>query len=195
MARKFREWTPDQEYLFPPSTRDWLPQNHLVYFLLEVAQQIDITPILDEYDSEKGGQPPYHPRMMLVLLLYAYGVGVFSSRKILARCETDVAFRVMVGDDIPDFRRIAEFRRRHLVQMQALFLEVLALCREAGLLKVGRVALDGTQVKANASRHKAMSYDRMTAEEERLQREIDELLGNSWRIVSPFFAILDTVPP
>jgi transposase len=179
MARKFREWTPDQNYLFPPSTRDWLPQNHLVYFLLEVSQQIDISPILDDYDSEKGGQPPYHPRMMLVLLLYAYCIGVFASRKIMARCETDVAFRVIVSDDIPDFRRIAEFRRRHLKHMQSLFLEVLALCREAGLLKVGRLALDGTKVKANASRHKAMSYDRMTAEEERLQKEIDELLAQA----------------
>jgi flagellar biosynthesis GTPase FlhF len=124
--------------------------------------------------------------MMLVLLLYAYCVGVFSSRKIMAGCETDVAFRVIVGDDIPDFRRIAEFRRRHLAHMQALFLEVLALflevlalCREAGLLKVGRLALDGTKVKANASRHKAMSYDRMTVEEERLQQEIDELLAQA----------------
>lgn len=179
MARKFREWTPDQNYLFPPSTQDWLPQNHLVYFLREVSQQVDISPILDDYESEKGGQPPFHPRMMLVLMLYAYCVGVFSSRKIMARCETDIAFRVIVGDDIPDFRRIAEFRRRHLQHMQSLFLEVLALCREAGLLKVGRLALDGTKVKANASRHKAMSYDRMTVEEERLQQEIDELLAKA----------------
>ncbi len=175
MTRKFREWTPDQNYLFPPSPHDWLPQNHLVYFLLEVSEQIDISPIVADYDSEKGGQPPFHPRMMLVLLLYSYSVGVFSSRKIMARCETDVAFRVIVGEDIPDFQRISEFRRRHLVHMQSLFLEVLALCREAGLLKVGRLALDGTKVKANASRHKAMSYDRMTSEELRLQQEIDEL--------------------
>ncbi|MCL4204230.1 MAG: transposase [Pirellulaceae bacterium] len=101
MGRKSREWTPDQHYLSPPSTRDWLPQSHLVYFLLDVPQRIDITPIVDDYDSEKGGQPPHHPRMMLVLLLYAYCVGVVSSRKITAGCETDVAFRVIVGDDIP----------------------------------------------------------------------------------------------
>lgn len=176
MTRKFRRWTPDQNHLFPPSPRDWLPENHLVYFLLDVTEQIDISPIVDDYDSEQGGQPPFHPRMMLVLLLYAYSVGVFSSRKIMGRCETDVAFRVIVGDDIPDFRRIAEFRRRHLQHMQLLFVEILALCREAGLLQVGRLALDGTKVKANASRHKAMSYDRMTSEEERLQKEIDELL-------------------
>lgn len=176
MTRKFRQWTPDQNHLFPPSPRDWLPQNHLVYFLLDVSEQLDISPIVDDYDSEQGGQPPFHPRMMLVLLLYAYSVGVFSSRKIMGRCETDVAFRVIVGEDIPDFRRIAEFRRRHLQHMQLLFVEILSLCREAGLLKVGRLALDGTKIKANASRHKAMSYDRMTSEEERLQKEIDELL-------------------
>ena len=131
---------------------------------------------MDDYDSTKGGQPPFHPRMMLVLLLYSYCMGVFSSRKIMARCETDVAFRVIVGEDIPGFQRISEFRRRHLQHMQSLFIEVLALCREAGLLKVGRLALDGTKVKANASRHKAMSYDRMTSEEQRLQQEIDALL-------------------
>jgi transposase len=176
MTRKFRQWTPDQNHLFPPSPRDWLSENHLVYFLLDVSEQVDISPIVADYDSEKGGQPPFHPRMMLVLLLYAYSVGVFSSRKIMQRCETDVAFRVIVGDDIPDFRRIAEFRSRHLKHMQLLFVEILSLCREAGLLKVGRLALDGTKVKANASRHKAMSYDRMTSEEERLQEEIDELL-------------------
>jgi transposase len=176
MSRKFREWSTDQNWLFPPSPQDWLPQDHLVYFLLEVSEQIDLSPIVDDYDSEQGGQPPFHPRMMLVLLLHSYCVGVFSSRKIMARCETDVAFRVIVGEDVPAFQRISEFRRRHLQHMQPLFIEVLALCREAGLLKVGRLALDGTKVKANASRHKAMSYDRMTSEEQRLQQEIDELL-------------------
>ncbi len=176
MTRGFRKWTPDQNYLFPTSPNDWLPRNHLVYFLLEVSEQIDISPRVDDYDSEKGGQPPFHPRRMLVLLLDSYCVGMFSSRKIWARCETDVAFRVIVGGDIPGFQRISEFRRRHLGQMQSLFLEVLALCREAGLLKVGRLALDGTKVKANASRHKAMSYDCMTSEEQRLQQEIDDLL-------------------
>lgn len=179
MSRKFREWSTDQNWLFPPSPQDWLPKEHLVYFLLEVSEQIDLAPIVDDYDSEQGGQPPFHPRMMLVLLLYSYCVGVFSSRKIMARCETDVAFRVIVGEDIPDFRRIAEFRRRHLARMQSLFVEVLALCREAGLLQVGRLALDGTKVKANASRHKAMSYDRMTAEEDRLQQEMDALLAQA----------------
>jgi transposase len=176
MSRKFRHWSPDQSWLFPPSPQDWLPDNHLVYFLLDVVGQIDVLPIVQDYDSDKGGKPPHDPRMLLTLLLYAYCMGVFSSRKIMARCETDVAFRVIVGDDVPDFRRISEFRRRHLEHMQPLFVEVLKLCRAAGLLKVGRLALDGTKVKANASRHKAMSYDRMTSEEARLEQEIAELL-------------------
>ena len=177
MSRKFREWQPDASWLFPPSPRDWLPDGHLVDFLLEVTAQVDISPIVDDYASDYGGQPPFHPRMMLVLLLYAYSEGVFSSRKIMKRCATDVAFRVIVGEDIPDFRRIAEFRARHLKHLQLLFLEVLVLCREAGLLKVGRLSLDGTKVKANASRNKAMSYDHMGPKAEQLQQEIDALLA------------------
>ena len=176
MSRKFRDWAPGQSLLFPPSPQDWLAENHLVYFLLDVSEEIDLSPILQGYDSTLGGQPPFHPRMMLVLLLYSYCIGVFSSRKIAARCETDVAFRVIVGQTVPDFRTISEFRRRHLERFEHLFVEVLRLCQEAGLLKVGRIALDGTKIKANASRHKAMSYDRMTTEEQRLQKEIDELL-------------------
>lgn len=179
MSRKFREWQPDAGWLFPPSPRDWLPEEHLVYFLLDVTGQVDISPIVDDYGGENGGQPPFHPRMMLTLLLYSYSVGVFSSRKIMQRCVTDAAFRVIVGEDIPDFRRVAEYRARHLKHLQALFLEVLILCREAGLLKVGRLALDGTKIKANASRHKAMSYDRMGPEAERLQQEIDALLARA----------------
>ena len=137
MSGKFREWQPDAGWLFPPSPRDGLPEDHLVYFLLDVTAQIDISPIVDDYSSDNGGQPPFHPRMMLVLLLYAYSAGVFSSRKIMQRSVTDAAFRVIVGEDITNVRRIAEFRARHLQHLQPLFLEVLVLCREAGLLKVG----------------------------------------------------------
>jgi transposase len=176
MSQKFRDWSPGQSWLFPPSPQDWLPEKHLVYFLLDVSEEVDLSPILQRYHSDQGGQPPFHPRMMLVLLLYGYSVGVFSSRKIVARCETDVAFRVIVGQNIPDFRTLSEFRRRHLENVQHLFVEVLRLCVEAGLMKVGRLALDGTKVKANASRHKAMTYDRMTTEEQRLQKEIADLL-------------------
>ena len=179
MSGKFREWQPDAGWLFPPSPRDGLPEDHLVYFLLDVTAQIDISPIVDDYSSDNGGQPPFHPRMMLVLLLYAYSAGVFSSRKIMQRSVTDAAFRVIVGEDIPNVRRIAEFRARHLQHLQPLFLEVLVLCREAGLLKVGRLSLDGTKIKANASRNKAMSYARMGPEAERLQQEIDALLAQA----------------
>ena len=176
MSRKFREWQPDASWLFPPSPRDWLPEDHLVYFLLDVTAQIDISLIVDEYGGDNGGQPPFHPRMMLVLLPSSYSVGVFSSRKIMQRCATDAAFRVIVGDDIPDFRRIAEFRARHLKHLQRLFQEVLVLCREAGLFKVGRLSLDGTTIKASASRNKAMSYDHMEPKAAQLQQEIDALL-------------------
>jgi len=176
MSKRYRKWSPDQEWLFPPSPRDWLPENHLVYFLMDVTGQVDLSPIFAHYEKTSQGQPPYHPRMMLTLLLYSYCIGVFSSRKIMARCQSDAAFRVIVGNEIPDFRTISDFRKTHLPVMNALFVEVLRLCAESGLLKVGRLALDGTKMKANASRHKAMSYDRMTQEEERLQQEIAELL-------------------
>jgi transposase len=176
MDKRYRKWSPEQVWLFPPSPRDWLPEGHLVYFLMDVTEQIDLSPIFAHYQQSPQGQPPYHPRMMVTLLIYAYCTGVFSSRKIMARCQTDSAFRVIVGEDIPDFRTISDFRRIHLPVMNELFVQVLRLCREAGLLKVGRLALDGTKVKANASRHKAMSYDRMGPEEERLQQEIDDLL-------------------
>lgn len=176
MSKTYRKWSPDQVWMFPPSPRDWLPKGHLVYFLMDVTGQVDLSPISTHYEKSSKGQPPYHPRMMLTLLLYAYCIGVFSSRKIMARCQSDAAFRVIVGEDIPDFRTISEFRKIHLSVMNQLFVEVLRLCAAAGLVKVGRLALDGTKIKANASRHKAMSYDRMTAEEERLQQEITELL-------------------
>ena len=179
MRGKFREWQPDAGWLFPPFPRDGLPEDPLVHFLLDVTAQIDISPIVDDYSSDNGGQPPFHPRMMLVLLLYAYSAGVFSSRKIMQRSVTDAAFRVIVGEDIRNVRRIAEFRARHLHHLQPLFVAVQVLCREAGLLKVGRLSLDGTKIKAKASRNKAMSYARMGPEAERLQQEIDALLAQA----------------
>jgi transposase len=176
MSKQFRPWNPDQSFLFPPSPRDWLPENHLVYFLLDVVPQMDLQPILQPYQAEERGQPPYHPTMLTTLLLYGYATGTFSSRRLMARCETDAAFRVIVGDDIPDFRTISDFRKRHLGALEGLFVEVLKLCAKAGLVKVGRIALDGSKVKANASRHKAMSYDYMLKEEQRLKQEIKALL-------------------
>ena len=176
MSKKFRNWAPDQAWLLPPSPRDWLNDNHLVYFLLDVVGEMDLGPFFERDKNSITGQPPFHPRMMVTLLLYSYCKGVFSSRKIQSRCAEDVAFRVIVGEDIPDFRTISDFRKDNLEHMQSLFVQTLQVCAEAGLVKLGRVALDGAKIKANASRHKAMSYDRMKQDEERLQREIAELM-------------------
>ena len=178
MEKRFRKWAPDQLWLMPPSPREWLDGNHLVYFLLDVVGEMDLSPFFEKYQrGTRSGQPPFHPRMMVTLLLYAYCKGVFSSRKIMSRCEEDIAFRVIVGEDIPDFRTISDFRKDNLEHMKALFVQTLLVCQQAGLVKLGRVALDGSKVKANASRHKAMSYERMREEEQRLQQEIEELLA------------------
>jgi transposase len=179
MSKTYRDWSPDQVYLFPPSPRDWLPEGDLVYFLLDTVATLDLTPILAHYERELRGQPPFHPRMMVALLLYCYATGTRSSRRIMRRCRTDLACRVIVGEDVPDFRTISDFRKTHLVRLEALFVEVLKLCALAGLAKVGTIALDGTKIKANASRHKAMSYERMQQEEQRLQEEIAKLLAEA----------------
>jgi transposase len=179
MSKTYRDWSPDQVYLFPPSPQDWLPEGELVYFLLDTVATLDLAPILAHYERELRGQPPFHPRMMVALLLYCYATGTRSSRRIMRRCRTDLACRVIVGEDIPDFRTISDFRKTHLVSLEALFVEVLKLCALAGLAKVGTVALDGTKVKANASRHKAMSYERMQQEEERLEGEIAGMLAEA----------------
>src|SRR4051794_7552019 len=179
MTKTYRDWSIDQAYLFPPSPHDWLPQGDLVYFLLDTVATLDFTPLFAHYERELRGQPPFHPRMMVALLLYCYATGTRSSRRIMKRCHVDVACRVIVGEDIPDFRTISDFRKTHLARLEALFVEVLRLCALAGLAKVGTIALDGTKIKANASRHKAMSYDRMKTEEGRLKQEIAELLAEA----------------
>jgi transposase len=179
MSKTYREWSPDQAYMFPPSPRDWLPEDDLVYFLVEAVATLDLAPIFAHYERELRGQPPFHPRMMVALLLYCYATGTRSSRKIMRRCQTDVACRIIVGEDVPDFRTISDFRKIHLARLEALFLEVLKLCALAGLARVGTIALDGTKIKANASRHKAMSYDRMKEEEQRLAQEIARLLAEA----------------
>jgi transposase len=179
MSKTYREWSPNQAYMFPPSPQDWLPEGDLVYFILDTVATLDLTPIFAHYERETRGQPPFHPRMMVALLLYCYATGTRSSRKIMLRCHVDVACRIIVGDDIPDFRTISDFRRIHLERLEALFVEVLKLCALAGLTKVGTIALDGTKVKANASRHKAMSYERMQEEEERLKEEVARLLAEA----------------
>ena len=114
MSKTYRRWDPDQTYLLPPSPRDWLPDGDLVYFMLDVVQTMDVSLITRKYEKEDRGSPPYHPRMMVTLLLYSYCVGVYSSRRIQKRCERDAAYRVIVGDDVPDFRTISDFRKLHL---------------------------------------------------------------------------------
>src|SRR3954470_29185 len=179
MSKTYRDWSTDQAYLFPPSPHDWLPDGDLVYFLLDTVATLDLSPIFAHYERELRGQPPFHPRMMVALLLYCYATGTRSSRKIMRRCHVDVACRVIVGEDIPDFRTVSDFRKTHLARLEALFVGVLKLCALAGLAKVGTISLDGTKVKANASRHKAMSYDRMQEEERRLKEEIAAMLAEA----------------
>jgi transposase len=179
MTKTYRDWSTDQTYLFPPSPHDWLSEGDLVYFLLDTVATLDLTPIFAHYERELRGQPPFHPRMMVALLLYCYATGTRSSRKIMRRCHVDVACRVIVAEDIPDFRTISDFRKIHLARLETLFVQVLKLCALAGLAKVGTIALDGTKVKANASRHKAMSYDRMKSEEARLKEKIARLLADA----------------
>lgn len=179
MSKTYRPWDPDQDWLLPPSPREWLPEGDLVYFMLDVVKTLDLSAITARYEKEDRGFPPYHPRLMVTLLLYSYCMGVYSSRRIQKLCERDAAYRVIVGHDVPNFRTISDFRKNHLAALEGLFAQVLKLCRQAGLTKVGLVSLDGSKVKANASRHKAMSYEYMQKEERRLEQEIRDLLGQA----------------
>ncbi len=177
MSKTFRPFDIDQPLLLPPDLRDWLPEDHLARFLLDVVQELDLSEIRADYERGDGrGRPPYHPRMMVGLLLYAYGIGMPSSRKIEAATYTDVAFRVLSGNQHPDHDSIASFRKRHLSALSSLFVQVLRMCERAGLVCLGHVALDGTKVLANASKHKAMSYGRMVEAEQTLEAEVVALL-------------------
>lgn len=173
----YRPWSPEQSFLLPPSPLDWLPEGHLVYFLLDVIGELDLRAIESTIQAkDPRGARPYSPAMMVGLLVYAYCLGVRSSRKIERATYEDVAFRVLSGGQHPDHTRISEFRRQHLSAFKDLFLQVLQLCQRAGLVKLGHVAIDGTKVQGNASKHKAMSYRRMGDLEQRLQAEIEALL-------------------
>src|ERR1700676_5324218 len=176
MGKRYRPYYPDEELLLPPSLRDWLPEKHLAYFVSDVVDNLDLSAMDAVYGSEKRGQPPYHPLMMAKVLVYGYCVGVFSSRRIERRLMEDIAFRVLAADNQPNFRTISDFRKIHLKTLEGLFEQVLKIALEAGAMKVGRVALDGTKVKANASKHKAMSYDRMLEKEKALKAEVKQLL-------------------
>lgn len=174
--KRYRPWNPKQTYLLPPSMSDWLPEGHLVYFILDVVGGLDLSRLEAEIQrKDSRGERPYHPRMMVGLLIYGYCTGVYSSRRMARSAVEDVAFRVLSGDSQPHFTTINEFRRTFRNEFAELFLQVLQLCQKAGLVKLGHVSVDGTKVKANASKHKAMSYERMVEEEARLKAEIEEL--------------------
>src|ERR1035437_720924 len=179
MAKTFRSYVPEQNLLLPPSLREWLPENHLAYFVSDVVDQVDLSAIESVYAEEDRGQPPYHPRMMTKILVYGYCVGVFSSRRIQKRLVEDVAFRVLAAGNQPDFRTLSDFRKLHLRALEELFRQVLRITLETGTMKLGRVALDGSKVKANASKHKAMSYGRTKETEKRLREEVRKLLSQA----------------
>lgn len=176
---RFRDYQPDQMLLLPPDMRDWLPEDHLANFISDVVDTLDLSEIINDYDNSAGGQAPFHPRMMVKLLLYAYCGGVPSSRKIEQSTYEVVPFRVLSADQHPDHDTIAEFRRRHLAALSRIFVQVLKLCEKAGLVKLGYVALDGTKVKANASKHKAMSYERMEKKAKELEEEVGRILNEA----------------
>lgn len=157
-TRTFRPYDPDELWLLPPSPQDWLPEDHLAYFVSDLVEAVNLDPILATYGGVTRGTAPYHPQLLVKVLLYAYAVGIPASRQIARELKEDVAFRVLAANQRPDFRTISDFRQQHLPALAALFVQVLHLCQRAGLVKLGHIALDGTKVKANASKHKAMSY-------------------------------------
>ena len=177
MARAFLPFDLNQPFLLPPDIRDWLPDQHLARFIVDVVETVDLRELMRAYmHASDAGRPGYHPKMMLGLVLYAYCTGTRSSRQIERKTYEDVAYRVLSGNQHPDHDTIADFRQRNLKVIAKLFVQVLQLCRKAGLVKLGNVTIDGTKVKANASKHKAMSYQRMCETEKRLEAEVKTLL-------------------
>jgi transposase len=176
---RFLPYEPEKPLLLPPDMRKWLPDDHLALFISDLVDALDLSEIVAKYLHLEGGHPAYHPAMMIKLLFYGYCVGIRSSRRIEQKTYEDVAFRVLSCDTHPDHSRISDFRKRHLPEISRLFVQVLEMCKESGLVKLGHVALDGTKVKANASKHKAMSYDRMVKREPELAAEVDRLLAEA----------------
>jgi transposase len=182
MAKTFREWQPEQHVLFPTSAMDLIPAGHLVHFVRNVvSEQLDLSEILNSYEEERG-YPPYHPVMMTALLLYANAVGIYSSRRIARACQERVDFMALTGLQKPDFRTISLFRLRHREALKGLFKQVLKLCKKAGMVKLGHVAVDGTKIRANASEYKNMSYGKMKQAETDLKAEVDRWFEEAERI-------------
>lgn len=179
MKKTFRPYNQSQLLLLPPSLEDWVPEHHLARFVNDTVEQLDLSAILSVYERESRGYPPYHPAMLLKVLFYGYATGVYSSRKLAKACEDIVVYRYLSANQFPNFRTISDFRKRHLEHFQALFVQILQLCMKAGLVKFGAMALDGTKIQANASKHKAMSYERMKEEEKRLLEMVGSLTGQA----------------
>lgn len=179
MSKSFRAWDVDQGWLLPPSLHDFVAAGHLAHFVRDTVREgLDLSAIIGEYTAEQG-QPPYHPGMLVALLLYGYSRGIYSSRQLARACEERVDVMAVTGLNRPDFRTISDFRKRHLKALSGLFVQVLHLCQAAGLVKLGHVAVDGTKLKANASRHKAMSYKRMLEQEPKLAAEVQGWLDRA----------------
>ena len=176
MPTTFRPYQPDQSLLLPQNLREWLPEGHLAEHVSDLVEGLDLTAFYRPYEGDGRRKAPYEPRMMLKVLVYGYATGVFSSRKLARKLEEDVAFRVLGAGNFPSHRTICEFRRRHLSDFKRLFVEVVRLAGELGLANLGRLSVDGTKVRANASKRKAMSYRRMREEERRLEGEIEALV-------------------
>ena len=179
MPTTFRPCAPDQSFLFPPSPRDWLPEGHLAFFIADTVAALDLQALYAPYEGDGRRNQPYDPQMMVTVLLYAYATGTFSSRRIARKLEEDVAYRVVAAGNFPAHRTIAEFRQQHLAAFEALFVQVVQVAREAGVVQLGTLAIDGSKVQANASKHKAMSYGRMREEETRLRAQIAALTAQA----------------
>jgi transposase len=183
MGKTFRSYDMNQRLLLPPDLREWLRPDHLALYISDVVESLDLSGILKVYEEGDGrGRPPYHPAMMVKLLIYGYCTGKMSSRKLEQATHDDVPFRVLSGNQQPDHDSIAGFRKRHLQELGRLFVQVLQLCERAGLVKLGHVAIDGSKIKANASKYQSLSYARMKHEEQALAAEVERLLGEAQRI-------------
>ena len=175
----FKPYQPNQMLLLPPDMKQWLPEGDLAYFIMDMVSQLDLSAIFDSYDGTKGGQRPFDPKKMTALIVYCYCIGLPSSRKIEKATYDRVAFRVLTADQQPDHDTISEFRKRHLKALSGFFVQILQLCQQVGLVKLGHVSLDGTKVKANASKHKSMSYGRMAKKLDELEEEVKRLFAEA----------------
>ncbi len=179
MTASYLPYDPHQMFLLPPALQEWLPDGHLAHFIGDTVDTLDLGAFHARYAKGGPRNQPFHPAMMVKVLLYGYATGVFSSRKIARKLHEDVAFRVLAAGNFPAHRTIRDFRALHLKELAELFVQVVRLAREMGLVKLGTIAVDGTKVKANASRHKAMSYERMVQTERELRAQIEALLARA----------------